>query len=85
MYKMVDVSVKKYADTKVYTMTVGNKELFWVRTHDVKEGLGVRHMSDLVRKEIHVIFETKNATKDQIKNYKRLENELGNNCNPTFV
>ena len=38
---------------------------------DVKVGLGIKNMSDLVRKEIYGIFETKNPTKDQIEKYKR--------------
>ena len=82
---MVDVSVEKYADAKVYTITVGNRELSWVRMHDVQERLGVKNMSDLVRKEIHGIFETKNLTKDQIRKYKRREKELDNDCNSTFM
>ena len=61
MYK---ISVEKYADA---TITVGNRRLFWVRMHYVQERLGVKNMSDLVRKEIHGIFETKNPTKDQSK------------------
>ena len=35
MCKMVDTSVEKYTDAKVCTIRVGNKELFWVRMHDV--------------------------------------------------
>ena len=31
---------------------------------DVQEGLGIKNISDLVRKEIHGIFETKNPTKE---------------------
>ena len=42
-------------------------------------------MSDLVRKEIHRIFETKNPTKDQIRKYERCEKELDNNSNSTFM
>ena len=38
---------------------------------DVQEGLGIKNISDLVRKEIHGIFKTKNPTKDQIRKYKR--------------
>ena len=38
---------------------------------DVKVGLGIKNMSDLVRKEIYGIFETKNPTKDRIEKYKR--------------
>ena len=49
--------------------------------HDVKDGLGVRIMSDLVRKEIHDILETRN----QIRKYKRREKELDNGFNSTFM
>ena len=85
MYKMFDISFEKYIDAKLCTITVGNKELFWVRMHDVQERLGVKYMSDLVRKEIHGIFETKTPMKDQIRKYKRREKELDINCNATFV
>ena len=42
--------------------------------HDVQDGLGIKNISDLVRKEIHGIFETKDPTKDLIRKYKRREN-----------
>ena len=64
---------------------MGKRELFWVRMRDVQEALGVTNMSDLVRKDIHGIFETKNPTKDQIKTYKKRRKELGNERNFTFV
>ena len=73
---MVDISVEKYTNAKVSTVRVGNKKLFWVRIDDVQEELGVENMSDLVRKEVHGIFETKNPTKDQIRKCKRRENEI---------
>ena len=41
---------------------MGSRRLFWVRMHDVQDGLGVKNMSDLVRREIHGI-KTKNPTK----------------------
>ena len=50
---MVVVSVKNYA---VCTIKIGNKKSFWVKMNDVQNGLGVKNMSDLVRKEIHGIF-----------------------------
>ena len=31
--------------------------------HDVQDGLGIKNISDLVRKEIHGIFEIKDPTK----------------------
>ena len=42
-------------------------------------------MSNLVRKEIHGIFRTKNPIKDQIRKYKRREKELDPNSTATFV
>ena len=85
MNKTFDISIEKYIDGKLCTIKVGNKELFWVRMHDVQEGLGAKYLSDLVRKEMHGIFETKTPIKDQIRKYKRREKELDINCNATFV
>ena len=73
-YKMFGISVKKYTKNKVHTITMGNRKLFWVRMRDVKEGLGIQNISDLVRKEIN-IFEINNPTNDQIRNYKRAGKE----------
>ena len=70
---MVDINVEKYTNAKVYTITVGNKKLFWIRMHAVQEEIGVKNMSDLVRKEIRGIFKTKNPTKDQIRKYKGMK------------
>ena len=39
---MVDISFGKYTDAKVFTITVSNRELFWVKMHDVQERLGVK-------------------------------------------
>ena len=43
---MVDISVDKYTNAKVYTIRVSNKKLFWVRIYDVQEGIGAKNMSD---------------------------------------
>ena len=37
---------------------------------NVHNGLGVKNMSDLISKEIHGNYETKNLTTKQIKKYK---------------
>ena len=47
---MVDISVEKYKNAKVCTIRVSNEKLFWVGMYDVQEGIGVKNMSDLVRK-----------------------------------
>ena len=33
---MVDISVENYQNVLVYTIAVGNRELFWVRMIDVQ-------------------------------------------------
>ena len=71
MYKMVVIIVQKYTDAEVHTITVGNRELFWVRIIDVQNGLGIQNISDLVRKNIQGICETRNPTEEQVRKYKR--------------
>ena len=82
---MVDISVKNYTIAKVCTIKIGSKKLFWVKMNNVQNGLGVQNVSSILRKESPGIFETKNPTKDQVKKYKRRENELDNKSNATFV
>ena len=65
---MYETLVEKYADAKVYTITVGNRRLFWVKMHYVQERLGVKNMSDLARKEILQKIKSGN-TKDVKKNW----------------
>ena len=57
------MTVQKYADPEVHTIIVGNRELLWVRIIDVQNKLGIKNISDLVRKNIQGIFETKNLKK----------------------
>ena len=73
---MVAITVQAYADARVYSIKVGNRELFWVEMTDVQKGLGIKNISDLVRKEIQGIFETKSLTKKQIRKCKRSEAEI---------
>ena len=64
---MVDISIEKY--TNKSTIKVNNKKLFWVRMSDVQEEIGVKNMSDLVRKVIWGIFRTKIQQKINQKIY----------------
>ena len=57
MCKMVVITIEKCENTKVDTKP-GDGELFWVKMNDIQKGLGIKNMSDLVRKELHGIFET---------------------------
>ena len=73
---MVIVTFQNYTDAKVCTITVGNRELFWVKRIDIQNNLSIRNISDLVRKNIQGIFETKNPTKKQIRKYKRSQKDI---------
>ena len=75
-YKMVVITVEKYANAGVHTLTVKNKKLFWVKMIDVQKRLGLKNMPDLVKQEICGIFETKNTTEEQEKKCIRTESEI---------
>ena len=47
--------------------------------NDIRQGLGVKNISDLVIKEIKGIFNTNNPTEKQVKKYKRSLANLMNN------
>ena len=47
---------------------------------DVGCGMSIKNISDLVLKEICGICDTKNPTKEQIKNYKTTEREIYEKC-----
>ena len=64
---MVDISAENYKNAVVHTITVGNRKLFYLRMIDLQNGLGVKNKSDLIIKEIHGIYATKNPTKEQIR------------------
>ena len=59
---MVVITVQKYTDAEVHTITVENRELFWVKMIDVHKEWGIQSISDLVKKEIQGIYETKDFT-----------------------
>ena len=42
-YKMVVITVEKYANAGVHTKTADNKKLFWVKMIDVQKGLGLKN------------------------------------------
>ena len=42
---------------------------------DVRSGMGVKNISDLILKEIYGICETKNLTEEQVKEYKMTKRE----------
>ena len=62
---MVVITIENYLNAGVHIITVENEELLWVKMDDVKRGLGIKNIFDLLRKEMCSIFETKNLTKGQ--------------------
>ena len=43
---------------------------------DVRSGMGIKNISDLVLKEIYGICETKNPAKEQVNEYKMTKKEI---------
>ena len=63
---MVVINVENYINAKVHTITIKTINLFWVKMNNVQNGLGIKNISHLVRKEIQDIFEktTKNTSEN---------------------
>ena len=59
---MVVITVEAYQDARVHTITVKNKYFFWVKMKDAQDRLGIKNISDLLRKEICGRFDTKDLT-----------------------
>ena len=57
-------------------MTIKLTGEIWVSTKDVRSGIGIKNISDLVLKEIYGICETKNPSKEQVNEYKMTKREI---------
>ena len=73
---MVIITVKAYENAGVHTITVENKKLFWVKMIDAQNGLGLKNISDLVRRKICGIFEKNDLTENEKNKYIRSEYEI---------
>ena len=69
MYKLYLISGERYENAIVKTLPEKNGHI-QVKVKDVQNGLGVTNMSDLILKELYGIYEIKNVTKEQVKEYK---------------
>ena len=69
------ISIEGYENANVICLKNKNGDL-WVIMKNVKDGLGVKNMSDLVLKEIYGVYKKKNLTKEEIKCYKMTEREF---------
>ena len=82
---MVFITADNYPHAGVHTITVKNKELFWVKLIDVQNGLGLKSISELLRKEMYAIFEIENITKEQKKKYIRTKKKQNDYYNYKYV
>ena len=70
------ISAEGYKNAKVDFERVRKKGEIWASMKNIRSGMGVKNISNLVLKEIHGILKTKNSTKEQIKKYKTTEREI---------
>ena len=76
MYKMYLISAEGYKNANVEFLTIKPTREIWVSMKNVRSGMGVKNISDLVLKEMYVICETKNPTKEQVNEYQMTKREI---------
>ena len=69
------ISAEGYTNASVRFLRVRKTDEIWSSVKDVRKGLVVKNMSDLILKEIYGIYETQNFTNKQIQKYKMTERE----------
>ena len=47
---MIVITVEAYPNDRVHTTTVKNKDFFRVKMKDIQDRLGIKNISDLLRK-----------------------------------
>ena len=72
MYKMHLISAEEYKNANVEFLTIKPINEIWVSMKDVRSGMGVKNISDLVLKKIYGICETKNPSKEQVNQYNNI-------------
>ena len=73
---MIVITVEAYQTARVHTITVKNKDFFWVKMKDIQGRLCIKNISDLLRKEICGRFGTKDLTEKQKMKYIRSECQI---------
>ena len=76
---MVVITGEAYQNATVHTITVKNKHIFWVKMKDAQGRLGIKNISDLLRKEICGRFGTKDLTEKQRMKYTKSEYQITKN------
>ena len=67
------ISAEGYKNAEVDAKIVRKTGKIWVGMKDVRSGMGVKNISDLVLKELRGVLKTQNPTKEQISEYKITE------------
>ena len=67
---MIVITVETYQNASVHTITVKNKDFFWVKMKHVQYRLGTKNISNLLRKKICGRFGTKDLTEKKKEIYK---------------
>ena len=70
------ISTEGCKNADVHILIIKKTGEIWPSMKGAGSGMGIKNISDLVLKEIYDICETKNATKEQIKEYKMTEREI---------
>ena len=72
MYKMHLISAEEYKSVNVEFLTIKPTNEIWVSMKDVRSGMGLKNISNLVLKKIYGICETKNPSKEQVNQYNNI-------------
>ena len=70
------ISAEGYKNASVYCLRIKKTGETWVSMKDVGAGLGVKNISDLVKKDIRGNYGKKELTKEEIKNYRMTERKI---------
>ena len=70
------ISAEGYKNANVAFLTIKTSSEIWVSMKDVRSGIGVKNISDLVLKEIYHICETKNPSQEQVNEYKMTKKQI---------
>ena len=73
---MVVITVEACQNSREHTTNVKNKDFFWVKMKNIQYRLGIKNISDLLRKEICGRFGTKELTEKQKMKYIRSEYQI---------
>ena len=75
---MVFITAESYKNAGVYVIK-DSENYIWVKMKGVQDGLGLKNIRDRLRTTMQGIFDSKELTEEQVKQYIKTENELNKN------